>query len=364
VLPEDVLGAAQTGAMPAPLPYAPGEPIKVVWVMTPPGATSGGHTTLFRLIEHLERAGHQCTVALYDAYGSRARHLAASLRSHHPDFGGDVVDSTDGLPDAHAVFATSWQTAYPVAASRSAGARFYLVQDFEPHFYPCGSASSLAEDTYRMGFHGVTAGRWLAETLHADYGMDADAFDFGCDTARYRRDDDAVRDGVVFYARDDAPRRACELGLLALELFARRHPEVTIHLFGGRPGRAPFRHIEHGRIRPDDLDALYNRCAAGLSLSMTNVSLVPFEMMASGCLPVVNDAPHNRIVLDSPHVTYAPPSPRALADALERIVTAPDQDVKSAAAAAWTQSRSWSAAGALLERVLERELGRRAVAPR
>ena len=32
-------------------------------------------------------------------------------------------------------------------------------------FYPAGSQSLLAEATYRFGFHGVTAGRWLAQRL-------------------------------------------------------------------------------------------------------------------------------------------------------------------------------------------------------
>ena len=43
-------------------------------------------------------------------------------------------------------------------ASPARGARFYLVQDFEPSFYAAGSEALMAEATYRFGFHGVTAG--------------------------------------------------------------------------------------------------------------------------------------------------------------------------------------------------------------
>ena len=94
--------------------------------------------------------------------------------------------------------------------------------------------------------------------------------------------------------------------MIALDLFSRRHPEVDIHLFGRSVRRPPFAATDHGLLTPQQLNRLYNRCIAGLVLSATNVSLVPHEMLAAGCIPVVNDAEHNRVVLDNPHVAYAP----------------------------------------------------------
>ena len=38
----------------------------------PPSAGSGGHTTIFRLIKHLEQSGHRCRIYLYDVYGGDA----------------------------------------------------------------------------------------------------------------------------------------------------------------------------------------------------------------------------------------------------------------------------------------------------
>ena len=74
---------------------------------------------------------------------------------------------------------------------------------------------------------------------------------------------------------------------------------MPIHLYGEPAGRLPFAATEHGLLPPEQLNTLYNRCIAGLVLSATNVSLVPHEMLAAGCIPVVNDAEHNRIVLDN-----------------------------------------------------------------
>jgi len=234
----------------------------------------------------------------------------------------------------------------------------YFVQDFEPAFYAAGSEALLAEATFRFGFHGVTAGRWLAGRLREEYGMPADHFDFGCDLEHYALDDSPGaqerRTGVSYYCRPSTPRRAHELALMALDLFAERHPEVDLHLYGEPAGRLPFRATEHGLLTPAQLGELYNRCVAGLALSATNVSLVPHEMLAAGCIPVVNDAPQNRIVLDNDEVAYAPATPFDLAARLARLVERPAAERAAAAqrAAQSVAGASWEAAGATVERAV------------
>src|SRR5262245_8862169 len=119
-------------------------------------------------------------------------------------------------------------------------------------------------------------------------------------------------------------------------------------------GRVPLPIVDHGEVSPDRLNEIYNRCFAGLSLSMTNVSLVPHEMLAAGCIPVVNDAEHNRAVLDNPFVRYAPPTPHALAAALDDVVATKDFAALAASASASVSSASWEAAGAVVEQCIRR----------
>jgi glycosyltransferase involved in cell wall biosynthesis len=359
VFREDVVAAAETGgARPAALPALPGEPLTVAWVMTPPYEGSGGHTTLLRMVGALEQAGHRCVLYLYDRWGGDLDDHARVLRTWWPWVRAEVRDAAAGIDDSHAVIATAWPTAYAVAAAPAKGTRFYLVQDFEPWFFPAGGEALLAEATYRFGFHGITAGRWLAGKLSADYGMPADHFDFGCDLEHYRREDAddgaGPRTGVCFFARRITPRRAFDLGALALELFAARHPGVDIHFYGDPVGRMPFPAVDHGVMTPAELGRLYNRCAAGLVLSATNVSLVPHEMLAAGCIPVVNDAEHNRVVLDNAHIAYAPATPFELADALCALVDRPlgERGDAARAAAASVQGSSWDQAGAAVERIV------------
>jgi glycosyltransferase involved in cell wall biosynthesis len=207
-----------------------------------------------------------------------------------------------------------------------------------------------------MGFHAITAGCWLAEKLRAEFGMTADFFDFGCDSSEYYRIPERRRSGVAYYARSSAARRGFELGIMALHILAQRRPDIDLHLYGGTVGTLPFRVIEHGLVTPSRLNEIYNQCFAGLSLSLTNVSLVPHEMLAAGCLPVVNDAVQNQIVLDNPFVRYAAPMPHALATELEAIITTPDFDALSAAAAQSIRSASWEAAGARVDTIIRQAI--------
>jgi len=356
VFPDEVMSADLSRPPMVATPKAgPGEQLVVNWVVGSAGPGSGGHTTTYRMIDYLQKNGYRNRVYLYDPYGGDQKYYESIARNNY-GMTCEIGNVRDGMADAHAVVATNWPSAYAVYNSTCAGKRFYFVQDYEPFFYPVGTNSVLAESTYRMGFHGITAGRWLAEKLSSDFGMDADYFPFGCDTARYSRNPSSKRLGVAFYARAGTPRRAVELGLLALELFAKRQPNVEIHLYGERFGELPFKFVNHGLVSPAQLNDIYNRCFAGLSLSMTNVSLVPHEMLASGCIPVVNDEAHNRMVLDNPHVRYAPATPHLLSAALESIVTMPDFHAISKQAAASVAFRSWDDAGAAIDAAFQRTL--------
>jgi glycosyltransferase involved in cell wall biosynthesis len=121
-------------------------------------------------------------------------------------------------------------------------------------------------------------------------------------------------------------------------------------------GRLRFPIIDHGKIPPKELNRIYNQCYGGLSLSLTNVSLVPHEMLAAGCIPVVNEAIQNRTVLDNLFVRYAPPNPHALASELEAVVNTPNFEELSRAASASVRGASWDDAGATVDGILRRAL--------
>jgi hypothetical protein len=294
-----------------------------------------------RALAEMEARGHRCTVALYDAYSEDACRHSATVRNLYPEVGGEIVDARHGLPDSDLLLATSWQSAHVIARSTAAGRRCYLVQDFEPWFYPRGTASALAEQTYRLGMAGIAIGGWLADLLRSDYGMDAVSFPYACDVAMYDRPEPSTRSGVVFYTRPRTPRRGYGLGMLALRLVHEARPEVPIHLFGERTGWSQFPVVEYGTLAPSAIARLYAGSAVGLALSMTDVSLTPMEMLAAGLPCVVNDSPWVRADLAGAPVTYASPTPEALAEALLDHLDRPLDEGRRGVLRQSMRSRTW-----------------------
>jgi hypothetical protein len=326
----------------------------VNWVMSPPAEGSGGHTTVLRMVEYLESKGHVCRLYLDDRFDGDVRRHEDLIRRVFPGVVAAVADARAGLAEAHVSVATSWGTAYRLAADPSAGRRVYFVQDYEPWFSPVGAEYVIAENTYRLGFHGITAGRWLDHKLSTEFGMTCDHFAFGCDTAVYQLENLGSRPGVAFYAKPSTPRRAYDLGIAALTLLHRQRPDTVIHLFGERIPAPPVPCVNHGVVSPAQLNRIYNDCAAGLALSMTNVSLIPWELLASGAVPVVNDAVHNRMVLDNPAVAWSPPTPHGLARVLGDVLDRGHTGSLARDASRSVQAADWSDAGQSVETALLR----------
>ncbi|CAN5168080.1 hypothetical protein BH11ACT5_BH11ACT5_15190 [soil metagenome] len=337
----------------------------LAWIMSPPGKESGGHQNLFRFIDFAEKAGYRCSILLYTANGPQAsitevRSMLASTDAY-PEINASIAiyDSETGVgPGVDAIVATGWETAYPAFADHSLARRLYFVQDFEPSFYPTGSESLFAENTYRFGFFGITAGGWLASKLHNEYGMQTEKFDFAVDPTIYNLTNREPRTEAFFYARPVTARRAFDFGITALTDFARLKPDVTINLAGWNVSNwhVPFKYRNLASLEITELNPLYNRCAVGLVLSLTNMSLLPLELMASGVAPVVNDGPNNRMVSDNPYIEFVPPSPLAIARRMAEVVDRPDAVERSIAMSASASSRDWNASGVQFVSALDKAL--------
>jgi hypothetical protein len=297
-------------ALELPVTVAEG-PVDIAWIMSPPGDASGGHQNLFRFIRFAELAGHRCTVYLYRSHDAPVSipDIRAMLktRSAYTDVDADIVmyDADGVRPGTQAIFATGWETAYPAYLDPSPARRFYFVQDFEPSFYPLGTESLLAENTYRFGFHGITAGGWLSRKLHDEFGMATDHFDFAVDKTHYSVTNTGRRTEVFFYARPVTARRAFEFGVLALREFARLKPDVAINLAGW---------------------------------------------------DVVNDGPNNRLVSDNPYIEYVQASPGAMARRMAEVIDRPDAAQRSIDMAASVADVNWEDSGSQFLAAFERAM--------
>ncbi len=218
--------------------WRPGEPLQINWVITPPSEGSGGHTTAFRLVAALEAAGHRCRVHLYDLHASDVAHHEQVIRRCWPDVKAEVASASTGCP----TLMPRSQRAGPRRTSshrdRSLGRRFYLVQDMEPGFYPAGSEAALAEMTYRFGFHGVTAGAWLAKTLVNGTGCPRTHSRSGWTSIVTRSAVGRARASSSLPGqRHRAGRSSSQSSRSGVR--GQAHPDVPIHLFGGGPVACP-----------------------------------------------------------------------------------------------------------------------------
>lgn len=293
----------------------------ILWVIPDFNLGSGGHLNIFRTIFYLESKGYRSAVlivgpGIHDDVESARRDIVEGffpLRA-------EILMEGMSVPSAEFVIATSWQTAYYAKRISSTAKKLYFIQDYEPYFYSLGSEATFSENTYRFGFSGIVVGEWLAEKLAAEYGMRTLPVGFGVEHERYhpipRREPEIRR--VFFYARPPTARRAFELGLMVLDLVHKALPSTHFILAGWDTSsyEIPFPHLAAGTLRLDELPDLYAQCDVALVLSMTNLSLLPLELMACRCAVVSNRGPNVEWLLTDEIAMLCDPAPEALAEAI------------------------------------------------
>lgn len=336
-------------ALPYVLPALPGEPQErtLLWFIPDFNLGSGGHLNIFRTIWHLEQMGYTSIIVIVKpVMHNDAQKARKDIQQHFFPLQAQVLLGLENLPPCEFALATGWDTAYAVRAFTGARHKLYFVQDYEPHFYPVGSESVLAENTYHFGFFGITAGGWLASKLVEEYGMTTHAVGFGVELERYRRlprREPEIR-RVFFYARPPTPRRAFEIGLLVLNAVWQRMPDTQFVLAGWDTAgyHIPFPHLACGTVALDDLPDLYSQCDVALVLSLTNASLLPLELMACGCTVVSNRGPSVEWLLNEDVALLADPSPEGLTDAVCTLLQDDERrHALSARAEAFARAQTW-----------------------
>ncbi|MGQ5711029.1 glycosyltransferase family 4 protein [Desulforudis sp. DRI-14] len=329
------------------------------WLIPDFGIGSGGHLNIFRYIFLLEKKGYKNTICLVGNHRHASQNQARVLiAKHFFPLQADIVFGVENLPAASFSFATSWITAYALKGFGATLHKLYFVQDFEPAFYAYGSEYDFAEETYKFGFRGVCAGDWLAKMLEANYGMQCHSLGFSFDRNLYRqtpRRDPNIR-RVFCYCRPPTPRRGLETALLALNLVGQRLPDVEFIFAGWDMGDYyfPHKHLNAGVLSLEELPVLYSQCDVGLVISFTNLSLLPLELMACGCVVVSNRGPNTEWLLNDSNSVLVESSPRAIADAIVRVLEDTRLRVELAdRAKSFAYSTSWETECDRLVKILE-----------
>lgn len=297
--------------------------VMVNWIVPQMDLGSGGHMNIFRFITMLENQGIHNRIYLHRAPNFPTDRELRSFLKEHYNIGNDKVEvyhDVSQMTFAHATIATSWPTAYYLRKFNNTISKFYFVQDFESYFAPMGTEYLLAENTYKFGFRGITAGDWLKNKLHNEYGMDTASCGFSYDKDLYHpgeKRDNVKR--IFFYARPVTPRRAFDLGMLALYELSRRMPDIEV-IFAGwdiSNYEVPFKHLNEGSLRLEELSDVYAQCDMCLVMSTTNLSLLPLEVMASNSVVVCTEGENNSWLVNESNAIIVDYDPLHIADTME-----------------------------------------------
>lgn len=349
------------------VPSAHDEPLSLAIVIPPFRRGSGGHMTIFTLVAELEALGHSCSIWVHDPDGEMQRkgiEPAPEINEHFVRLRAEIHRDLSNWRGADVAIATGWQTAYPVRMLSDCALKAYLVQDFEPDFYAASAERMWAEETYRMGIPCICASPWLRDVMRDRYEATAESFELGVDFGTYRdlglRRDPAT---IAFYARRITPRRATEMGLLALSEVLDRRPGCRVVIFGDTKIPTARFDFDFAGVAPQPaLARLYNEATMGLVLSLTNYSRVPKEMMGCG-LPVV-DLDHPSVISvfgeGSDAIALARPEAASIADRMLALLDDPIQrDAQARAARELVAGMTWKAAARDIERALRSWLSAR-----
>lgn len=296
---------------------------KIAWVIPGIIEGSGGLRTILGHMDALRQAGAQCDLHVAD--GGSGRDNAVLIKEKLLRFYGCTgydVYSFPQLDESYDVaIATMWSTVRLVAEAPCRN-KAYFVQDFEPWFYPMGDSFLAAVQSYRSGLPAITIGQWLTHKLGIEFGLPALPYDFTADKSVYTHLGIARENAICVLYQPDKPRRCSEMIGEFISIMRMVAPELTIYVYGSDNslGMRDSHIVERGVIPVDECARLYNTCLAGICISSSNPSRIPFEMMACG-LPVVDIYGENTLYdYCEEAVLLCEPSSAALATAILSIV--------------------------------------------
>lgn len=327
------------------------------WIVPDFGYGSGGHVTILRFARHFQSIGVRNRIYVYEQSAHASCDELRKFISDNllPIDGIEVYPSSKQMESADIVMSTFWKTAYQSFDLDNVKFKAYFIQDFEPYFYSMSSNWLFAEETYRFGFYGVCASKWLKTMAHR-YGMQACHFNLGYDPGVYYPDPLTSRDAnrVLVYMRPSTERRGTELLIAALTALKRIRPKTRIAIFGtddlGYSG-LEFEAEMLGLLNEEQLRTQHSMSSITLLTSLTNYSLIPIEAMACGSVVVDVDVESMRETFgkESP-IRLAAPRPLDMARTIASILDDKEElERLSAASIEYSKDFVWDKAFAAVE---------------
>ena len=339
-----------------------------------PSCFTGGPNTAFLLAAEAAKAGYGVHALSVERQAGTTQQLQDHLhfglklpldvasRFQASTFSKAIINDNDKI------MATRYDTAL-IARSltrRLKSKKFlYILQDFEPMFFPWGDNHALAVSSYDEDFLPIVCESLLADFFkNSRVGRFADksfrdavlSFEPTVDrTVFYPVAEEPGKRVLLFYARPMlAPRNLSNLGFKALSILAEKkiiHPKGWEVLTFGEPSLSDI-DIGGGMITRNlswlsftDYAARVRTASVGLSLMLSpHTSYLPLELAACG-IPVVTNCYANKtadaLSAISPCIIGTEVNPQAIATGLEKAIIQTEMKCQEANSGLLTLPTSW-----------------------
>lgn len=258
----------------------------------------GGITSVLRIGSYLAQKGLE---VFYICYGKQSGEQMASIgRLNYPQYQGTMLARSElgKIAECDAVIATTWRSAYYIKPYQTY--KLYFIQDFEPYFHQYGELYLLAGKSYEFGYHMISLGGWnkykIERESASDVPLKIDQIDFPYEASEYHfkeKNFDEYRTRKEFtlavYIKE-MPRRLPNLIQVLLmnmvRLFEKDGISFHVKFYGLDKKEKVLVGENLGKLNKKELESLYHEADFGMVASFSNISLVPYEMIACG-LPII-----------------------------------------------------------------------------
>jgi hypothetical protein len=268
---------------------------KVTFVIERMAKYSGGQTSILRLGTELSKLGYQVGYVVYK--NQSKADMEECSRCNLNNYQGEMHPNKylEKL-NSDIVIASSWDTVS--FAKKMKGYKMYFLQDYEPYFFSFGELFLMANKTYEQGFHMVSLGPWNKEMVlkncHVVSPVDEIEFPYeskeypACsrDYTSYSRKKEII---LAVYLKYYGKRLPCITQYLLKQVkeeFKKDGINLNIKYFGEDKSFHCDAGENLGMLSKKQLFALYKQADFGMVASMSNISLIPYEMLATG-LPLI-----------------------------------------------------------------------------
>lgn len=258
---------------------------------------SGGLTSVLRIAKRLEDKG--IDVYFTCPLSENCKQMTENAKLNLSCFIANYI-TWDSAKERNFDFVIPVQDTIVYYARLLKGYLVYFVQDYEPYFNPIGDRYFLSKKAYELGEDIISLGSWnlkeIKKNLNINNIGDMYSIEFPFESSEYpyiKRDFKVYNQKkeiniAVYIKRESKRLPGIVMNMLERTYldYRKKGIQLNIYYFGLHKIEKPKVGINLGRITKNEIKELYAKCDFGLVASMTNISLVPYEMIGSG-LPVI-----------------------------------------------------------------------------